>query len=74
MDKSNLGTLLPEMETTYWFYIDSDEMKKARMYAAQVFIGIYISHEFSGGKNGYGLIGHFDSQKNGFVNTEMWED
>jgi len=74
VDRTNLGSLLPEMETRYWFYMDSDEMQKARKNTAQVFIGIYISYEFSGGKNGYGLIGHFDSHEEGFVKTEMWED
>jgi len=74
VDRTNLGSLLPEMETRYWFYLDSDEVQKARKNTAQVFIGIYISYEFSGGKNGYGLIGHFDSHEDGFVKTEMWED
>jgi len=69
-----LGPMPPNMEKSYWFYMDSDEMQKVRKNAAQVFIGIYISYEFPGGKNGYGLIGHFDSHEDGFVKTEMWED
>jgi len=74
VNKFSLGPMLPNMEKSYWFYLDSDEMQKARKNAAQVFIGIYISYEFSGGKNGYGLISHFDSYEDGFVKTEMWED
>jgi len=73
-DKFSLGPLLPEMEKNYWFYIDSDKMQKARSNAADVYIGLYISYELLHGKNGYGMIGHFDSHENDFVKTEMWED
>jgi len=74
VNKFSLGPMPPNMEKSYWFYLDSDEMQKVRKNTAQVFIGIYISCEFPGGKNGYGLIGHFDSHEDGFVKTEMWED
>jgi len=70
----NMGPLLPNMEASYWFYIDSDKMQKARSNAADVYIGLYISYDFETKKNGYGMIGHFDSHENDFVKTEMWED
>ena len=73
-NKFSLGPLLPEMEKNYWFYIDSDKMQKARSNAAEVYIGLYISYDLLHGKNGYGIIGHFDSHENNFVKTEMWED
>jgi len=72
--KENLGSFLPSMEASYWFYIDSDKMQKARSNAADVYIGLYISYDFETKKNGYGMIGHFDSHENDFVKTEMWED
>jgi hypothetical protein len=70
----DLGPLHPEMEKDYWFYIDSDKMQKARSNAADVYIGLYISYDFETKKNGYGMIGHFDSHENDFVKTEMWDD
>ena len=74
IENDNLGSLLPSMETSYWFYIDSDKMQKARSNSTEVYIGLYISYDFEKKKNGYGIIGHFDSHENDFVKTEMWED
>ena len=74
IENDNIGSLLPSMETSCWFHIDSDTMQKARSNAAEVYIGLYISYDFEKKKSGYGMIGHFDSHENDFVKTEMWED
>ena len=74
IENDNIGSLLPSMEASYWFHIDSDTMQKARSNTAKVYIGLYISYDFEKEKNGYGIIGRFDSHENDFVKTEMWDD
>jgi hypothetical protein len=70
----NLGPLLPNMEKRYWLFIDSDLMKKAKEGNGQIYIALYFSYEFIGGRSGYGLISHFDKQENMFVHRDMWVD
>ena len=74
VDSFNLGPLLPNMEKRYWFFIDSDLIKKATDGNAQIFISLYFAYEHPGGKSGYGMISHFDTKINGFVHKEMWVD
>jgi len=69
-----LGPLLPNMEKRYWFFIDSDLIKKANDGNAQIFISLYFGYEHPGGKSGYGMISHFDTKINGFVHNDMWVD
>ncbi len=73
-DSFNLGPLLPNMEKRYWFFIDSDLIKKANDGNAQIFISLYFSYDHPGGKSGYGMISHFNTKTNGFVHKEMWVD
>jgi len=70
----DLGPILPNMEKSYWFYIDSDVMKNARNNEEQIYVCLSISYESLDGKYRYGIVYKYDSHKNGFVKTEMWED
>ena len=70
----NLGPLLPNMEKRYWFFIDSDLIKKAKEGTAQVFILLYFQYEHLGGHSGYGLTSRYDGTTNSFVHVEMWID
>ena len=74
VDSFNLGPLLPNMEKRYWFFIDSDLIKKANDGNAQIFISLYFAYEHPGGKSGYGMISNFDTKINGFVHKDMWVD
>ena len=73
-DSFNLGPLLPNMEKRYWFFIDSDLIKKANDGNAHIFISLYFAYEHPGGKSGYGMVSHFDTKISGFVHKEMWVD
>ncbi len=70
----NLGPLLPNMEKRYWFFIDSNLIKKVREGNSQVYILLYFTYEHHGGNSGYGLISRFDGASNSFVHTDMWVD
>jgi hypothetical protein len=70
----NLGPLLPNMEKRYWFFIDSDLIKKAKAGTAQVFILLYFQYANLDGNSGYGLISRYDGATNSFVHVEMWID
>ncbi|MDE1725663.1 MAG: hypothetical protein KGH89_00165 [Thaumarchaeota archaeon] len=70
----NLGPLLPNMEKRYWFFIDSDLIKKAKAGSAQIFTLLYFQYEHLGGNSGYGLISRYDSMTDSFVHVDMWID
>jgi len=70
----NLGPLLPNMEKRYWFFIDSDLIKKVKDGTGQVFIALYFTYEHRGGNSVYGTISQYDGPTNTFVHREMWID
>ena len=74
VDKFNLGPLLPNMEKRYWIFIDSSLMENAEKGTSSVFIVIYFSYEFPGGKSGYGMISQYDRKSGGFIHKDMWLD
>jgi len=70
--KFNLGPLLPNMEKHYWFFINSDLIKKAINQETQIFIALYFEYEAVGKKSGYGMISQYDSKTNSFSHKDMW--
>lgn len=70
--KFNLGPLLPNMEKHYWFYIDSDLIKKTINEETQIFIALFFGYEAMGKQSGYGMISQYDSKSNTFVHKDMW--
>ncbi|MGQ0376373.1 MAG: hypothetical protein ACT4OW_02575 [Nitrososphaerota archaeon] len=72
--KFNLGPLLPNMEKHYWFFINSDLIKKAINQETQIFIGLFFGYEAIGKHSGYGMISQYDSKTNTFVHKDMWVD
>ncbi len=70
--KFDLGPLLPNMEKHYWFYIDSDLIKKAINNETQIFIALFFGYEAMGKQSGYGMISQYDSKTNTFVHKDMW--
>ena len=69
-----LGPLLPGMEKRYWVFIENDRYRKTMEGASNIFIFIYFSYVYSGGKSGYGMISQLDNKTNNFVHREMWID
>jgi hypothetical protein len=74
VDKFNLGPLLPNMEKRYWFFVDSDAVKKVKDGNGEIYVALYFSYEYYGGKSGYGMISQFDKQADNFVHRDMWVD
>jgi hypothetical protein len=73
-DKFTLGPLLPNMEKHYWLFLDSALLQKVKDDDSQLFTMMYISYEFSGGKEGYGMISQFDAKTGTFLHRDMWVD
>jgi hypothetical protein len=69
-----LGPLLPGMEKRYWVFIDNERYRKTLEGTSNLFVFIYCSYSYSGGKSGYGMISQLDSKTNNFVHREMWID
>jgi hypothetical protein len=69
-----IGPLLPGMEKRYWIFIENERYKKTMEGASNIFIFIYFSYVYSGGKSGYGMISQLDNKTNNFVHKEMWID
>ena len=69
-----LGPLLPGMEKRYWLFIENEKYRSSIEGASNIFIFIYFSYLFSGGKSGYGMISQLDKKTNNFVHKEMWID
>ena len=70
----HIGPLLPGMEKRYWIFIENERYRKTMEGASNLFVFIYFSYVFSGGKSGYGMISQLDSKTNNFVHREMWID
>ena len=49
-------------------------MENAEKGTSSVFIVIYFSYEFPGGKSGYGMISQYDRKSGGFIHKDMWLD
>ena len=74
IDKFILGPLLPNMEKRYWIFLESALMDKAEQGTSDLFVVIYFSYEFPGGKSGYGMISQYDRMSAGFIHRDMWLD
>jgi hypothetical protein len=66
-----IGPLLPGMEKRYWIFIENERYRKTMEGASNIFIFIYFSYVYSGGKSGYGMISQLDNKTNNFVHREM---
>lgn len=73
-DKFILGPLMPNMEKSYWFFIGSDAIQKAKDGKTRIFVALYFAYEFPKGRGGYGMISQFDTNTNTFVHKDMWMD
>lgn len=71
-ERFNLGPLLPNMEKRYWIFIDSALMENAEQGTSGLFVVIYFSYEFSGGKSAYGMISQYDRKSGVFIHRDMW--
>ena len=70
----HIGPLLPGMEKRYWVFIENERYRKTVEGASDLFVFIYFTYLYSGGKSGYGMISQLDSKTNNFVHREMWID
>ena len=70
----HIGPLLPGMEKRYWVFIENERYRKTMDGTSNLFVFIYFTYLYSGGKSGYGMISQLDSKTNNFVHREMWID
>jgi hypothetical protein len=70
----HIGPLLPGMEKRYWVFIENERYRKTMEGTSNLFVFIYFTYLYSGGKSGYGMISQLDSKTNNFVHREMWID
>ena len=70
----HIGPLLPGMEKRYWVFIENERYRKTIEGTSNLFVFIYFTYLYSGGKSGYGMISQLDSKTNNFVHREMWID
>jgi uncharacterized repeat protein (TIGR01451 family) len=70
----HIGPLLPGMEKRYWVFVENERYRKTMDGTSNLFVFIYFSYVYSGGKSGYGMISQLDSKTNNFVHREMWID
>ena len=70
----NLGPMLPNMEKHYWFFIDSDLIKKSKEGKEDLFISLYFEYKYGEAVSGYGMISQFEPNSDGFIHKEMWVD
>jgi hypothetical protein len=70
----HIGPLLPGMEKRYWVFIENERYRKTIEGSSNLFIFIYFSYVYSGGKSGYGMISQLDNKTNNFIHREMWID
>jgi len=70
--KFDLGPLLPNMEKHYWFFIDSELIKKSQDGSTKIFISLYFEYNAMGKKSGYGMISEYLPKTNSFMHKEMW--
>ena len=74
INEFHIGPLLPGMEKRYWVFIDNERYIKTMDGTSNLFVFIYFTYLYSGGKSGYGMISELDSKTNNFVHREMWID
>jgi len=72
--KFELGPMLPNMEKSYWFFIDRDRWKKILDGQESLFTGIYFEYQVNSKSNGYGIISEYVSASKNFVHSDMWID
>jgi len=72
VNKFNLGPLLPNMEKKYWVFVDQDLVNKTQEGRSDIFVALYFSYEYPGGKSAYGMISQFDNKNDSFVHRDMW--
>lgn len=70
----HIGPLLPGMEKRYWIFIENERYKKTMEGTSKLFVFIYFTYLYSGGKSVYGMISELDRKTNNFVHREMWID
>jgi len=70
----NLGPVLPNMEKHYWFFIEPELWKKAKIGTEKLFTILYFEYEGSVGKSGYGMISEYNPSTGNFVHRDMWID
>ncbi|HEU4469104.1 MAG TPA: hypothetical protein VFR61_08740 [Nitrososphaeraceae archaeon] len=70
----HIGPLLPGMEKRYWIFIENERYRETIEGTSNLFIFLYFSYVYSGGKSGYGMISQLDNKTNNFVHREMWID
>ena len=70
----HIGPLLPGMEKRYWVFVENERYRKTMDGTSNLFVFIYFTYLYSGGKSGYGMISQLDSKTNNFVHREMWLD
>lgn len=70
----HIGPLLPGMEKRYWVFIENERYQKTMDGTSNLFVFIYFTYLYSGGKSGYGMISELDNKTNNFVHREMWID
>ena len=70
----HIGPLLPGMEKRYWVFVENERYRKTMDGSSNLFVFIYFTYLYSGGKSGYGMISQLDSKTNNFVHREMWLD
>jgi hypothetical protein len=72
VERFNLGPLLPNMEKRYWIFIDTALMENAEQGTSGLFVVIYFSYKFAGGKSAYGMISQYDRKSGVFIHRDMW--
>lgn len=70
----HIGPLLPGMEKRYWVFVENERYRRTMEGTSNLFVFIYFTYLYSGGKSGYGMISELDNKTNNFVHREMWID
>ena len=74
IEQFNLGPMLPNMEKHYWFFIDCEQIEKAKKGETKIFIALYFEYPVTQGASGYGMISEYSPKMNGFIHKDMWVD
>src|SRR5574341_556381 len=74
LDEFNLGPLLPNMEKSYWFFVEPQMWNKITKGDENLFLALYFEYPSLAGKNGYGMISEYNKNNDSFVHHEMWID
>jgi hypothetical protein len=70
----DLGPLLPNMEKSYWFFVEPEVWNKITNGNETLFTALYFEYPSLTGKNGYGMISEYNKKNDSFVHKEMWID